>query len=61
MVPLQDKEKKIFALPCGVIQYTITRFPHGYNPSPVTAYAVLAEFLQKEGLTPSRCKILSRW
>lgn len=46
MVPLQGKDRKKFALPFEGIQYTITRLPQGKEHSPVTAHAVLAEFLQ---------------
>lgn len=45
---LQDKDKKKFALPYEGMQYTITRLPKGYKP--VTAHAVLAEFLQTVSL-----------
>lgn len=50
MHSLKDKDRKKFALPFEGIQYTITRLPQGYKHSPVTAHAVLAEFLQTVSL-----------
>lgn len=50
MVPLQDKDRKKFALPFEGIQYTITRLPQDYKHSPVTAHTVFAEFLQTVSL-----------
>lgn len=50
MVPLQDKDKKKFAVPCEGIPYTFTRFPQRYKHSPVTAPSALIEFLQTVSL-----------